>query len=824
MILGLLTTLIIYSCKDKDPKPQVVGQGITGKITDSKTGGAIEGATVTLTPTNQTKTTGSDGIYSFTNLSELNNYTITVTKSSYKTITENGLQVRVGETATKDIKLEREALNLEILPLNLTFSGNERSKPISIKNTSGQGTVEVTVSSEEKWISFNKSVLSIKEGLAEDLTVSVNPAGLTPNSYSAKCTFNFTSSTTNNANSVAYFVNLVVADPDAPSISTSEPAGITQTTADVIGKVLKIGGSPIVKYGICWSDKPNPLPDTDPTEQKQASIATGKDFIMTAKNLTAGKTYFVRAFAVNSNGLGLGEVKQFSTSLTTTSPTVDMAVDADTKNATLSGKVTNNGGSPVTNVGFCWNTNSATPPNIKTDSIRSLRPDANGNFSTVLTNLTAGKTYYVRAYAINDLGNEKPGYSRVLPFTLEVAPANPIINTFTPTTGGYDTEVTINGDNFDLISSNNKVFFGTVQASKVVVKSKQQLIATVPEGAPSGIIRVQVGQNKGDSPSTFIYTLTPVIESITNLDTRLFINDITVACDGGLYLCGVSIDGNKIVKNGIYSISKSGDEKIIYEGSPGYVNGPLAGAKFYNPTKITCANGDIYVADHNNYKGDSQEEYASIRRISNGTVDMIYYKKMDNDNGFIHELFYNSVLNGLLFTDGSFYKYDPAGKNTQQVSSYDGLTTAIDFNDKYIYTLDLSPATIPSAWALNQRTLPKLTLNNSISSGKLLTSNVVPVGMAIDPDRNVGYFVEKNATGNYRISEMPLKTSAPLTTLYNGEAPITTRPVNNKLSPDKSVGNVRAISCMTYDPGRKGLVFVDVDMNGTNILRILRYK
>lgn len=69
--------------------------------------------------------------------------------------------------------------------------------------------------------------------------------------------------------------------------------------------------------------------------------------------------------------------------------------------AASGGNITNDGGTPVTSKGVCWDTNPN--PTIalstKTDDGAGL-----GNFSSSVTGLTSETVYYLRAYAVNSFG------------------------------------------------------------------------------------------------------------------------------------------------------------------------------------------------------------------------------------------------------------------------------------------------------------------------------------------------------------------------------------------------------------------------------------
>ncbi len=60
--------------------------------------------------------------------------------------------------------------------------------------------------------------------------------------------------------------------------------------------------------------------------------------------------------------------------------------------------------------------------------------------------------------------------------------AQPIITSFTPVSGFAGTSITINGNNFSAVASNNSVFFGGVKAS-VTAATANSLTVTIPVGA-----------------------------------------------------------------------------------------------------------------------------------------------------------------------------------------------------------------------------------------------------------------------------------------------------------------------------------------------------
>jgi uncharacterized protein (TIGR02145 family) len=82
--------------------------------------------------------------------------------------------------------------------------------------------------------------------------------------------------------------------------------------------------------------------------------------------------------------------------------------------ATFGGRVTSDGNATVTARGVCWSTS---PNPTVNDSLR-INGDGLGSFSSNVTGLTAGTTYYMRAYATNDVGT---AYGLEESFTTDVS-------------------------------------------------------------------------------------------------------------------------------------------------------------------------------------------------------------------------------------------------------------------------------------------------------------------------------------------------------------------------------------------------------------------
>ncbi|MFW5760796.1 MAG: hypothetical protein ACOCXH_07455, partial [Cyclobacteriaceae bacterium] len=75
------------------------------------------------------------------------------------------------------------------------------------------------------------------------------------------------------------------------------------------GTILDDGGAAITVRGVCWSTSEEPTIDDNKTED-----GTGdSDFTSLITNLEANTTYYVRAYAKNSEGTSYGDQENFTT-------------------------------------------------------------------------------------------------------------------------------------------------------------------------------------------------------------------------------------------------------------------------------------------------------------------------------------------------------------------------------------------------------------------------------------------------------------------------------------------------------------------------------
>ena len=182
-----------------------------------------------------------------------------------------------------------------------------------------------------------------------------------------------------------------------PTVFTNTVTSIKATTLVCGGNVTSDGNATVTERGLCWSTSPNPTINGNKTSR---GTGTGS-FSITITGLNENTTYYIRAYATNSNGTAYGDTRTAQT-LIATMPSVTTAnVTSITANsAVCGGNVTSDGNLTVTARGVCWSTS----PNPTINDIKTTNGTGTGSFTSNITGLTESTTYYVRAYATNSNG------------------------------------------------------------------------------------------------------------------------------------------------------------------------------------------------------------------------------------------------------------------------------------------------------------------------------------------------------------------------------------------------------------------------------------
>ncbi len=232
--------------------------------------------------------------------------------------------------------------------------------------------------------------------------------------------------------------------PQVPELTTTTASAITSTTATLNGDLTSIGLAAITEGGFVYaiSNEDLIIDAAGVAKEVVNGVATG-DFEKDITGLTAGTTYFYRAYATNSAGTSYGGEQSFTTlaAAPTASTTAASAITSTT--ATLNGNITSDGGAAITARGFVYAISNADLTIGVTDVTDvTVSGTEIGTFNSAITSLTAGTKYYYRAYATNSFGTT---YGEVQSFTTLAAPTAPTTSTAAASTI-TSTTATLNGD------------------------------------------------------------------------------------------------------------------------------------------------------------------------------------------------------------------------------------------------------------------------------------------------------------------------------------------------------------------------------------------
>ena len=301
---------------------------------------------------------------------------------------------------------------------------------------------------------------------------------------------------------------------EIPSLVTINVTDISSGSFTSGGLVFSSGGDPVVSRGICLSTQRDPtIADTKTVD------GTGKgSFTSTISGLMAGTTYYIRAYATNSIGTGYGNQYVITTtgeSISLISLTTTTVSSVTSTTAVSGGNITSDGGSAVTGRGVCWSTTTgpSTANNITTDGTGT------GIFTSAITGLTPGITYYVRAYATNISGTF---YGNEVTFKAACdLPAVP-----GPITGNLNVPSNATGISYSISAVPGATSYNwTVPAGAVIASGQGTTSIMVDFGTSGGNISVRSENSCGNSTYTDLNITTISISNcgtVTDIDGNVY--------------------------------------------------------------------------------------------------------------------------------------------------------------------------------------------------------------------------------------------------------------------------------------------------------------
>ena len=226
-------------------------------------------------------------------------------------------------------------------------------------------------------------------------------------------------------------------DSQLPIVSTQPVTDIGATTAVLHGSIESKGIPAYTERGFVYSTIfKNPTIESD---EKVIVNGTGiGEFSANLSDLDKDVTYYVRAYATNSDGTAYGEVVSFEAVRELPVVMTMPVTDIDATSAVLHGSVVSEGIPAYTERGFVYSTTFSNPTIEAGDKV-VVNGVGVGEFSANLLGLNGYITYYVRAYATNSEGT---AYGEAISF--EAVRQLPVVTTL-PVTDIDETTAVLHG-------------------------------------------------------------------------------------------------------------------------------------------------------------------------------------------------------------------------------------------------------------------------------------------------------------------------------------------------------------------------------------------
>jgi hypothetical protein len=184
---------------------------------------------------------------------------------------------------------------------------------------------------------------------------------------------------------------------DLPILTTTVVSNIGNDDAQSGGNISSQGGSAVIARGVVWGFYPGPSIDNN-IGITEDGTGTGS-FVSQLQSLEADQLYYVRAYAANSSGISYGQEESFTTLDEMPVLSTDDISNISYYTATGGGNITSDGGQPIMIRGVVWDT--IADPTFGKNVGRTIDGSGSGTFTSSMTGLIPGKTYYVKAYARN---------------------------------------------------------------------------------------------------------------------------------------------------------------------------------------------------------------------------------------------------------------------------------------------------------------------------------------------------------------------------------------------------------------------------------------
>lgn len=399
LIIFFMFLLGIYaasSCSSDISEENKYGS-IAGSVSDATTGEPVPTVRVKLTPGGNSTVTGTDGSFTFQHL-EPAEYTLDFSKEGYKTNSAK-VNVKIGTPTSAHLLIERIPSIVTADRETLDFGDNQSLNTLSfnIVNSSYKD-LEWWIEDRCDWITeIEPSKGTLAYGKTAGIVVVIDRELLEAGENKAVIVIN-SSDGSSEMNVIA-----VGAEKALPTLNILDATDITSTSATLNGEISFIGTPEYTERGFVYSMSPDPTIENT-ISKLSCKVNNEKEFSYQLTGLDYGKIFYVKAYATNKLGTAYS-TNEISFKTTVSLPSLKMldATNITPSSATLNGEITDAGTPSYTERGFVYSLN---PTPTLDNSIAKISCKVNNEkkYTHNLSGLDYNKKYYVRGYAISEVG------------------------------------------------------------------------------------------------------------------------------------------------------------------------------------------------------------------------------------------------------------------------------------------------------------------------------------------------------------------------------------------------------------------------------------
>ena len=402
--------------------------------------------------------------------------------------------------------------------------------------------------------------------------------------------------------------------PSVPVLVTSSVEAVTSDSAELSGEI--ISGSDIIERGFVWtSDQSVPTIDS----YKVKVDGTLGKYTATLTGLTPGVKYAFRSYVRNNQGVFYGDILNFTTVAGVPTLSVTKVMDITETSATFTSKVTSDGGSTPIEVGFYYSKEEKVDIETAQKVSEAFSSD---NFTLSVSDLEVGTTYYVKAFAVNSVGET---YNSIVNFkTVSTAPSVITSGASKLTATSAELSGEVADDNGETITERGFVWMkgtGTPTTSdnkRQMSGTTGEFTATLSDLEPNQTysFRAYAVNSKGTSyGETLQFNIKVDLPTVTT-------NDVTAITDNSAMSGGVVVNdggGDILAKGVVWSKSKNPTIDSISKTDEGIGTGSfistlselVPGTTYYVRAYATNAAGTSY-GEQKEFKTTGEAPYIAL--------------------------------------------------------------------------------------------------------------------------------------------------------------------------------------------------------------------